>query len=188
MRSKTLTTSCGSEIVIVDDFFLAAQRQQHEENAMRSLYIVTRTSALIQQKPGVFFSSVFDEQDDFNFGVVTDPEFVRTFTFTHTMQKIGSWINATLPGSTYYTHSDTITAQPNGVKDKTLLYYINTEWDTNHGGETMFYNMKGEKEIAIDFVPGRMVFFDSLLPHRPAYTYGHYTPRYVYTYKFTSMV
>jgi hypothetical protein len=45
---------------------------------------------------------------------------------------------------------------------------VNTRWDRNWGGETLFANDEGECEIAVEYKPGRVVLFDSLIPHKPS--------------------
>jgi SM-20-related protein len=48
----------------------------------------------------------------------------------------------------------------------TMLYYANPEWHVNWAGETLFYNHTRDDVIrAIYPTPGRIVFFDSRIPH-----------------------
>ncbi|MFQ5936551.1 MAG: 2OG-Fe(II) oxygenase [Acidiferrobacterales bacterium] len=48
----------------------------------------------------------------------------------------------------------------------TVLYYANPEWHIDWSGETMFYNQEGNDIIkAVYPKPGRIVFFDSRIPH-----------------------
>ena len=48
----------------------------------------------------------------------------------------------------------------------TLLYYANPEWQADWAGETAFYN-EAQNDIikSVYPTPGRMVFFDSRIPH-----------------------
>lgn len=48
----------------------------------------------------------------------------------------------------------------------TLLYYANPEWQADWTGETVFYN-EAQNDIikSVYPTPGRMVFFDSRIPH-----------------------
>jgi Rps23 Pro-64 3,4-dihydroxylase Tpa1-like proline 4-hydroxylase len=49
---------------------------------------------------------------------------------------------------------------------KTLLYYGNKQWDKNWGGSTLFYNDDCQDIIYnCSFIPGRIVIFDSDIPH-----------------------
>ena len=48
----------------------------------------------------------------------------------------------------------------------TVLYYANSEWDKDYGGETLFYDaINLEIVAAIKPIPGRFVVFDSAIPH-----------------------
>jgi|TARA_B100001250_G_scaffold29340_1_gene24069 hypothetical protein len=50
--------------------------------------------------------------------------------------------------------------------DKTLLYYINREWKHEWGGETIFLDDNArEIEYVTPFIPGRVILFDSTIPH-----------------------
>lgn len=49
---------------------------------------------------------------------------------------------------------------------KVILYYVNNLWETNWGGETVFYNAaKTEVIKAVNVVPGRIVVFDGNILH-----------------------
>ena len=65
-------------------------------------------------------------------------------------------------------------------KGYTILYYANKKWDTNYGGETLFYDENLEIIAAVKPKPGRFVVFDSKIFHsaRPPQSgcpYNRYT-------------
>ena len=72
-----------------------------------------------------------------------------------------AYINMGIHSETPRTHVDS------GSKgDKTLLYYINEEWHNDWGGETIFLCSKCKNiEYITPFVPGRIIVFDSTIPH-----------------------
>ena len=73
-----------------------------------------------------------------------------------------SYVNLGIRGDQHEAHSDYY------WKDggKTLLLYVNKEWHRNWGGETVFFDDQGvEIEYVTPFVPGRIIIFDSDIPH-----------------------
>jgi Rps23 Pro-64 3,4-dihydroxylase Tpa1-like proline 4-hydroxylase len=47
-----------------------------------------------------------------------------------------------------------------------VLYYANNEWESEWGGETLFYSDEEEPLIAVGVKPGRLVVFGGQLKHR----------------------
>lgn len=73
-----------------------------------------------------------------------------------------SYVNLGLKGDDHRCHVD---AYYPG-QGKTLIYYANREWDANHGGETVFYDMDQKEIIFVStYTPGRVIIFDSDMPH-----------------------
>jgi hypothetical protein len=175
---KTLTTSCGGTIQIIDDVFTFNEKHHFKMFAQSALYSLGRSSSeLWEHKQGTFFSSTFNEVDDRNFGLMQSDSAKEKISWLWKNRGIfRSWLNATLPGSRYYFHRD---SQEKG--NKTLLYYVNMEWDPEDGGETLFANKDCEVEIAVSYIPGRVVIFDSDLPHKPSLTADSVEPRFIYT-------
>ena len=179
MKNKTLKLSCGKKIEIYHDIFTLSQREWFMSFAANSSFKTGRISGSGSMfRPGNFFSCLFNAEDDNNFGLSSLEQVIRITKNT----PCRSWLNSTITGSWYYTHTDYHSLEVN--KRKTLLYNVNMFWDTEHGGETLFYNSYGEKEIAIDFIPGQVIFFDSSLGHRPAVSQGHIEPRFIYVAQY----
>jgi hypothetical protein len=178
MKEKILNLSCGSKIEIYQDVFEYNLRTHFLVFVLQSKYWFGRGSSINTRhnRLGSFFSCEFSADDDRNFGF-NETEIVKKLTKNYKREK--SWVNASLPGSWYYTHSDSI------KESLTLLYPINVYWDTEHGGETLFYNSYGEKEIAVDFIPGQIIKFDGRIPHKPAMISGNFEPRFMYTCQYS---
>lgn len=71
-------------------------------------------------------------------------------------------INLGIRGDNYKAHSDYYWDSD----AKSLLYYANKEWDKNWGGETVFFDDSGEEiEYVMPFIPGRLIIFNSDIPH-----------------------
>ena len=64
-------------------------------------------------------------------------------------------------GNVSFIHSDSPTEDTVSV-----LYYCNSSWDSEWGGETIFYDDNDDAEAAISIKPGRVVVFDGALKHR----------------------
>jgi Rps23 Pro-64 3,4-dihydroxylase Tpa1-like proline 4-hydroxylase len=73
-----------------------------------------------------------------------------------------SYVNLGLYTDTHEVHADHYYDRAG----KTLLYYVNETWNKDWGGETAFLDDNAEKIIyTSQFVPGRVVIFDSNIPH-----------------------
>jgi SM-20-related protein len=64
-------------------------------------------------------------------------------------------------GDVLLTHVD---AQPE-PRELTALWYLCESWDTEWGGETLFYDTNGDARIAVSPKPARLVLFDGAIRH-----------------------
>jgi SM-20-related protein len=64
-------------------------------------------------------------------------------------------------GDVLLTHTD---ALPN-KREMTALWYLCDRWDTEWGGETLFYDASGDAQLAVSPKPGRLLLFDGALRH-----------------------
>tara|TARA_B100000902_G_scaffold232242_1_gene220223 strand:+ start:1253 stop:1975 length:723 start_codon:yes stop_codon:yes gene_type:complete len=71
---------------------------------------------------------------------------------------------------------------------KTVLIYLNPEWQPEWGGETIFYNHKMDATRIVTPRPGRVVMFDGRIPHtgRPP-TPRYERNRYILTFKYMDL-
>jgi Rps23 Pro-64 3,4-dihydroxylase Tpa1-like proline 4-hydroxylase len=76
-------------------------------------------------------------------------------------QPYRAYTNYSSYGDTLLTHVD---ALPN-ARELTALWFICERWDTDWGGETLFYNDAGDAEIAVSPRPGRLLLFDGAIRH-----------------------
>jgi Rps23 Pro-64 3,4-dihydroxylase Tpa1-like proline 4-hydroxylase len=70
--------------------------------------------------------------------------------------------NSGNPGDTPWEHQDGFTK---GVFDITVIIYVNTEWNKNWGGETVYYNNDGEVALSVLPKPGRVVIHEARINH-----------------------
>ena len=64
-------------------------------------------------------------------------------------------------GDTLLTHVD---ALPN-ARELTALWFVAEQWETEWGGETLFYDDAGDAQIAVSPRPGRLLLFDGAIRH-----------------------
>lgn len=64
-------------------------------------------------------------------------------------------------GSQTFAHQDTSTND-----SLTALYFANSDWSFDWGGEVLIYNKEKESDICIGVKPGRLVLFPSNLLHK----------------------
>lgn len=73
-----------------------------------------------------------------------------------------SYVNLILYGDQAYAHRDCAPDRD----DVTVLCYANETWDPDWGGETLFYNDKGDPVAVVAPQPGRIAVFCGAIEHR----------------------
>ena len=87
-------------------------------------------------------------------------------SYLHRCQPLRCWINLQTGYDVSRYHGDH--EDSNYVS---LLYYANTKWDIEWDGGTIFRSDDlSEIEFISDYKPGRLVLFDSSIPHKPMST------------------
>ena len=64
-------------------------------------------------------------------------------------------------GDVLLTHVD---ALPN-TREMTALWFLCETWDTEWGGETLFYDAAGDAQLAVSPKPARLLLFDGAIRH-----------------------
>jgi SM-20-related protein len=64
-------------------------------------------------------------------------------------------------GDLLLTHVDALP----GARELTALWFVAERWDTEWGGETLFYDDQGDAQIAVSPKPGRLLLFDGAIRH-----------------------
>jgi SM-20-related protein len=94
-----------------------------------------------------------------------------------------AYVNSSVYGDTYYAHRD-CSAHRNHV---TVLYYVNLEWQTDWGGETIFYDDDNEAQLVVAPKAGRMVISRGAILHRGTVpTRACHEERFTVAYKLLS--
>ena len=87
-------------------------------------------------------------------------------------------------GDTLLTHVD---ALPN-AREFTALWFLCERWDTEWGGETLFYDAAGDAQIAVSPAPGRLLLFDGAIRHAGKPPNRNCTvPRYTFAIKLRAV-
>jgi hypothetical protein len=94
-----------------------------------------------------------------------------------------AYVNSSVYGDSYYIHRD-CSAHRNHV---TVLYYVNLSWQTDWGGETIFYDDDQEAQLAVMPRAGRIVVSRGAILHRGTVpTRACNEERYTIAYKLLS--
>jgi hypothetical protein len=94
-----------------------------------------------------------------------------------------AYVNSSVYGDIYYTHRD-CSVHRNHV---TVLYYVNLAWQTDWGGETIFYDDDYEPQLVVSPKAGRMVISRGAILHRGTVpTRVCHEERYTIAYKLLS--
>ncbi len=64
-------------------------------------------------------------------------------------------------GDTLLTHVDAVSE----ARELTALWFLCERWDTEWGGETLFYDASGDARLAVSPRPGRLLLFDGAIRH-----------------------
>jgi len=64
-------------------------------------------------------------------------------------------------GDVLLTHVDALPT----ARELTALWFLCERWDTEWGGETLFYGATGEAQIAVSPRPARLLLFDGAIRH-----------------------
>jgi len=121
-------------------------------------------------------ANLFTRKDEYNVVNKCPNEILNIYK--HTINKVLRSPNG-LPGVNVELSSISINAQSMGQdgtphrdgvlnsKDRTLMYFVNNKWDKKWGGPFQILD-PDTKEVLheIDYVPGRLIYFDAGLLHR----------------------
>jgi hypothetical protein len=69
-----------------------------------------------------------------------------------------AYINHSVYGDTYHMHRD--------FSAVTVLYYANLVWETDWGGETIYFDDNNDAQVVVSPLPGRMVIARGAILHR----------------------
>lgn len=184
-QQKEILLSCGSKIQVIDNLFSWQEREYFFQFAYRSLFTARNGASdatTVSFNPQLNLHCQYSSEDNINFKLINSPNFVNNIK-----DDIGyprkAWLNLILPGFWIHQHSD-VNARTN-TEQITLMYFASFKWEKHFGGDVIFCNkFTGEKERIVEYLPGRLILFNSSIPHITTLTTGQSLPRYTYVCLF----
>jgi hypothetical protein len=160
---KEHTTQSGHTIKLYDNLLNYHERCGLFEQIRQIPFMISTgfDTLLTDQKASFLIKSLWTEESLKSFGlfslpgmkVVTDQ--LKDYEFSR------AWMNLATPIDRLRYHSDSRT---DGFIS--VLYYLNVSWNINWHCPTVWRtNDLSDIEFVSDFVPGRVVMFDSIIPH-----------------------
>jgi hypothetical protein len=176
-------TSCNKEIVVIDNAFDVYEMEHFYLFLENSLYNSLKFSSKARRDvPINTLMSVYDKQDHDKFGLLKRAKIAGLIPNENLTK---GWANLGPPGTFITSHTDIQDSLSSGV---TLIYCANLFWEDHFGGDLIFCNSIGEKEVVVGFKPGRVILFDSTIPHLITATCGIAPVRYAYVAGFEEKI
>jgi len=165
MQESEYTTSTGRKIYVFRDVYDYA----HQLNLLK--WSMTRPFTFNPSNEGILVGLKSDTILSCNTGLTHDQlrEMMKIDSLTPINELLSgkrlsrNWINANVSKAPTYFHAD-------AFKEGSLsmLYYLNCEWNTSWDGYTVWSDNDLKNIEHIEYPePGKMVVFDSLIPHKP---------------------
>jgi Rps23 Pro-64 3,4-dihydroxylase Tpa1-like proline 4-hydroxylase len=176
------TTSTGENLWIYDNVFTQDELEFFKMFAQNSHYTLGAKSNYSHESSSTFFTCELNEVDLLRFGLYQSPNLNEINKHLENKIRRKTWILHSSHLSKHFFHVDKLKTQ----KSITFLFYVNTKWDVDWGGETLFCNSHGEVELAVSCKPNRVVVYDSHIPHKPSTVSHDATPhRFTFVSQFT---
>lgn len=116
-------------------------------------------------------SSKFSYERDERFACYLNVDNFHHIQLEQVFKPIANFLQEDIYAGSYYINHYSHMAQNGRHSDSsvngtfTALIFPNKFWSDTWGGELKFYNENGKFHYAVDFVPGRVLFFDSRIEH-----------------------
>lgn len=172
-KATALVTTTGDVIYVFDNVFDTYEQAAYRLWLERAHYQFSIPGAdIIEDRQQRTLSAFLDDEKTDALGVFRSPNFAHFDKLLEGRARRRVWCNLTTYMTDCHYHVDCHEAR--GAL--TWLYYANTTWERNWGGETIFCNAEGEPELAVACRPNRVVLFPSRLDHRVANLSRHAPP------------
>jgi len=175
MKELVHTTKDGLEITVIDDLFDFNVRSIWMNALYNSHYhfSVSYDSQVTDFKSTSNLGSLWNAKDWDDFGLARHPnwKYVEPYLENRKIQR--AWLNLHTGKELYRYHAD-----HSNQTAKSILFYPNLKWESEWDGQTIFKSLDlQEVEYCVEYVPGRIVIFDSRIPHKAIHP-NHEAPNF----------
>lgn len=173
MKLTILPTSTSDLIYILDDVFEAYEQAHLRMWLEKAAYVfsIPGMDMLEDRQQRALSCFLTDEQIE-SLGMFERDNFKDATKVLEGRKRIRVWANLTTYMTDCHYHVDWYDSR--GAL--TCIYYANTVWEKNWGGETIICNRDDEVELAVEAKPNRILIFPSRLNHRVANLSRHAPP------------
>lgn len=150
-------------IKVYDNLFSLSDRQFFYDFIRNSNFRIMGGAGLtINHSRDVSLQSMYSEQDLNNFGIQQIfPNEIKSILSEYKVERSYALIVDPLQNPHFH-------ADGHSKYGLTLVYYANLYWELDWGGETVFMDDTLQEVIYTSVIkPGRLVIFDSKIPHKP---------------------
>ena len=164
IQETTIQTKCGRSITVIDNLFNFSELVAIHTGIVGLPYKISNSNAAeVQDIVDRRLVSYVDQTALHTMGFFSEPRASTLKKYIpNNFNLFNSYVNLGIRGDQHEAHSDYYWRD--GCK--TLLLYATKDWHRNWGGETVFFDQQGQEiEYITPFVPGRVIVFDSDIPH-----------------------
>jgi hypothetical protein len=163
---KEITLSSGKKIFVFDNLITHYKMSLLFSYIMNSKYSFNGCSSPFHLGDKQYLQCIFGPEDLKNFGILDDTVNDIIGPHVENLKPVRSYFFVSDHTTKHYYHCDS------GVM--TFLYYPVLEWQPEYGGETQFADDSvSEIEYTSMYKPGRIILFDSKIPHRMSSPSSH---------------
>lgn len=141
------------------------------DNALPNRYGFYFSNAALNAKYSIHKGSRFEKENDhymaayLDDGAILASGILKEISDVFDLLKIEQYLIRSYINLYGYWTPTTAHVDENVEGNATCLYWFNTNWQRNWGGELIFYDVEG-RNYTIEYKPGRLIVFDSSVMHR----------------------
>jgi hypothetical protein len=159
VESKTHILPSGKQITIYDGLIPAVLRNSMYDFIKDSAFFIGWPDADHERaaKYNCLYTGYTEPQTE-SLGLLPYLRTTEIHSIIKDLTPTKSVVNLSVPSHVHFPHTH--------VEKVFILYYVNLHWEDHWHGETLFYSEDhSEIDLAVKYVPGRLVIFDGTIPH-----------------------